>query len=146
MQPYTYSGSPLTPYAWRDGAFAGGPASGSAAPNARLTGGSYLLDRPGLGMTALLFTDAAPDARQQDLLADLAALDPRFAALVIRPTGAAAEPGCITDPDGAIARTYAAPPGAFYLLRPDLHIAGRWSVIEPEEILQTARLCLGRVP
>ena len=37
MQPYTYSESPLTPYAGRDAEFAGGPVCGSAAPNARLS-------------------------------------------------------------------------------------------------------------
>ncbi|MBN9388966.1 MAG: FAD-dependent monooxygenase [Chloroflexi bacterium] len=31
----------------------------------------------------------------------------------------------LTDPDGRFARTYAAPPGALYLLRPDGHIAAR---------------------
>ena len=38
MQPYTYSESPLTPYAGRDAEFAGGPVSGSVAPNAKLAG------------------------------------------------------------------------------------------------------------
>ncbi len=38
MQPYTYSESPLTPYAGRDVEFAGGPVSGSVAPNAKLAG------------------------------------------------------------------------------------------------------------
>ena len=40
MQPYTYSESPLTPYAGRDAEFAGGPPCGSVAPNARLADGS----------------------------------------------------------------------------------------------------------
>src|ERR1700754_4086881 len=44
MQPYTYSESPLTPYAGRDADFAGGPACGSAVPNAKLTDGGHLLD------------------------------------------------------------------------------------------------------
>ena len=34
MQPYTYSESPLTPYAKHDSEFAGGPGCGSVAPNA----------------------------------------------------------------------------------------------------------------
>jgi 3-(3-hydroxy-phenyl)propionate hydroxylase len=144
MQPYTYSASPLTPYAGRDAAFAGGPASGSAAPNARLTGGGHLLDRAGLGMTALLFTDGTVDADQQALLARLAALDPRFTVLVVSSSGVSTGPDHIDDADGAIAGIYAARPGAVYLLRPDLHVAGRWDRIEPEEIVHTAKLCLGR--
>ena len=47
------------------------------------------------------------------------------------------------DPDGEIARLFGAVPGTLYLLRPDLHIAGRWKAIAPDEILRTARICLG---
>src|SRR5205085_10681034 len=53
MQPYTYSESPLTPYAGRDAEFHCGPSSGSASPNAKLDDGGYLLDRAGNGMTAI---------------------------------------------------------------------------------------------
>ena len=53
MQPYTYSESPLTPYAKHDAEFAGGPGCGSVAPNARLDDGSHLLDHAGNGMTAI---------------------------------------------------------------------------------------------
>src|SRR5437016_4001459 len=55
MQPYTYSESVLTPYAGRDNDFAGGPVSGSVALNAKLADGSHLLDRAGIGLTAILF-------------------------------------------------------------------------------------------
>jgi 3-(3-hydroxy-phenyl)propionate hydroxylase len=34
-------------------------------------------------------------------------------------------------------------PGTLYLLRPDLHIAGRWKAVAADEVLRTARLCLG---
>jgi len=37
-----------------------------------------------------------------------------------------------------------AAPGTLYLLRPDLHIAGRWKTIAANEVLRTAALCLGR--
>ena len=44
----------------------------------------------------------------------------------------------------AKSRACSAPlPGTLYLLRPDLHIAGRWKTIVADEILQTARICLG---
>src|SRR5436189_3228591 len=71
MQPYTYTESPLTPYAGRDAGFAGGPACGSAAPNAKLIDGSHLLDHAGHGMTAILFCEKQPTAEQAALLEHL---------------------------------------------------------------------------
>lgn len=141
MLPYTYSASPLTPFAGRDAEFSSGPLCGSFAPNARLADGSFLLDRPGDGMTALLFCKGEPSPEQTALLDELRRLDKRFAALVVQPNGATAE--ALTDPDGEIARLYGAEPGTLYLLRPDLHIAGRWKTIAAGEVLYTARLCLG---
>jgi len=49
----------------------------------------------------------------------------------------------VADNDGEIARLYAAAPGTLYLLRPDLHIAGRWKTAIPGEVLKTAEICLG---
>jgi 3-(3-hydroxy-phenyl)propionate hydroxylase len=141
MQPYTYSASPLTPFPGRDAEFASGPACGSASLNAKLPDGSFLLDGAGYGLTALLFCEAAPNAEQASLLDQLRALDNRFVALIIRRGGAA--PGSIDDSDGDIARLFNAGPGTLYLLRPDLHIAGRWKAVAADEVLRTARLCLG---
>jgi 3-(3-hydroxy-phenyl)propionate hydroxylase len=143
MQPYTYSGSPLTPYAGRDAEFAGGPVCGSAAPNAKLGDGSHLLDRTGNGMTAILFCDSQPDAEQATLLAQLGRIDRRFVPIVVSAGSSASDTHTVADPDGEIARLFAAAPGTLYLLRPDLHIAGRWKAIAPAEILKTAGLCLG---
>ena len=144
MQPYTYAESPLTPYPERDGDFAGGPASGSASPNAKLGDGSFLLDRAGDGMTAMLFCDGSPNAGQATLLAQLGELDKRFVSLLVRCHGSPPKAASIADADGEIARLFDARPGTFYLLRPDLHIAGRWKTIDAAEILRTANLCLGR--
>jgi 3-(3-hydroxy-phenyl)propionate hydroxylase len=130
MQPYTYSASPLTPFANRDKEFAAGPVCGSFAPNAKLADGKFLLDRAGDGITALLFCEGAPDTAQAALLDRLGRLDKRFASILL-------------DAGGDIARLYGAGPGTLYLLRPDLHIAGRWRSIAPDEVLHTARLCLG---
>ena len=141
MQPYTYSASPLTPFPGRDTEFSSGPACGSASLNAKLPDGSFLLDRAGYGLTALLFSEAAPDAGQAALLDQLRALDSRFVALVIRRGGTA--PGSIDDSNGDIARLFNAGPGTLYLLRPDLHIAGRWKARVADEVLRTAKLCLG---
>jgi 3-(3-hydroxy-phenyl)propionate hydroxylase len=141
MQPYTYSASPLTPFAANDANFAAGPPCGSFPPNAKLADGSFLLDRPGHGMTAILFCDGAPDAQQSALFDRLGELDKRFAPLVIG--GATNTAGAINDANGDIARLFGAGPGTLYLLRPDLHIAGRWKRITANEVLQTARHCLG---
>ena len=48
------------------------------------------------------------------------------------------------DANGDIARLFGASPGTLYLLRPDLHFAGRWKTIVPAEILLTAAICLGK--
>jgi len=143
MQPYTYSESRLTPYAGRDAEFAGGPVCGSAAPNAKLGDGSYLLDRAGTGMTAILFCEGPPDADQALLLEQLGRIDKRFVAIVVSPGAAISAANAIADADGEIARLFGAAPGTLYLLRPDLHIAGRWKTAVPVEILKTAGLCLG---
>jgi 3-(3-hydroxy-phenyl)propionate hydroxylase len=137
MQPYTYSDSPLTPYAARDAEFAGGPVCGSVAPNAKLPDGSYLLDQAGIGMTAILFCKGTPSTDDLMLLDRLRNTDKRLAALLIGTSH-------VSDADGEIARLYAAAPGTLYLLRPDLHVAGRWKTIVADEVLRTAALCLGR--
>jgi 3-(3-hydroxy-phenyl)propionate hydroxylase len=137
MQPYTYSDSPLTPYAIRDAEFTGGPVCGSVAPNAKLPDGSHLLDQAGIAMTAILFCRGAPSTDDIMLLDRLRNTDKRLAALLI-----GINP--INDADGEIARLYAAAPGTLYLLRPDLHVAGRWKNIAANEVLRTAALCLGR--
>lgn len=143
MQPYSYSESPLTPYAGRDAEFAGGPTCGSAAPNAKLDDGSYLLDHAGHGMTAILFCDGPPMAEQSALLTELGKRDKRFVSLVIGPRGPVAGARTVADTEGKIARLFDAEPATLYLLRPDLHIAGRWKAAVPDEILKTASLCLG---
>ena len=50
----------------------------------------------------------------------------------------------IADENDKIAGLFDAQPGTFYLLRPDLHIAGRWKAIVASEILRAAHLCLGK--
>ena len=89
MQPYTYSESPLTPYAERDAEFAGGAPCGSVAPNARLNDGSHLLDRAGNGMTAILFCEGQPTREQAALLAQLGRIDKRFVPVLVTSSGSA---------------------------------------------------------
>ena len=146
MQPYSYSESPLTPFAARDHAFAAGPACGNLAANARLVDGRFLLDLAGDGFTGLLFTRGAMVAEIAELLAGLRRLDRRFTSLHVAMSGSAASetPTAVDDTDGAIAASFGAEPGTFYLLRPDLHVAGRWKHIERQEIVETLRIGLGR--
>ncbi len=143
MQPYTYAESPLSPYANRDAEFASGPISGSASPNAKLADGTHLLDHVGDGMTAILFCDGHANTEQAALLGQLRQCDKRLVTLLIQRQGSSSEAE-IPDANGEIASIFGAQPGTFYLLRPDLHVAGRWKVIVPGEILQTANICLGR--
>jgi 3-(3-hydroxy-phenyl)propionate hydroxylase len=109
-----------------------------------LADGSYLLDRAGIGITAVLFCEGPPTAQQTALLDQLSAIDKRFVVLLIACRGFAPEPNAIADSNAEIARLFTATPGTFYLLRPDLHIAGRWKTAVPDEILRTANVCLGR--
>jgi 3-(3-hydroxy-phenyl)propionate hydroxylase len=62
---------------------------------------------------------------------------------VVAPRPSVSGAKTIADHDGQIARLFAAGPGTLYLLRPDLHIAGRWKTASPGEILKTAEVCLG---
>lgn len=131
MAPYTYADSPAT--APDDGGFGGGPIPGAVAPEVRQADG-FLTDRfaPGPGFTLLLF--GAGDEAVEALAAALRPLEPDLAILNVAggAAGGAAQP--VPDPEGRIAARYAAPPGAAYLVRPDLHIAGRWQRAEPQRI------------
>ena len=51
--------------------------------------------------------------------------------MLVTSRGSASEAKAIADSDGEIARLFAAAPGTLYLLRPDLHIAGRWKAVVP---------------
>jgi len=143
MQPYTYAESPLSPYPDRDADFAAGPISGSASPNAKLADGTYLLDLAGDGMTAILFCDGSADSEQAVLLGRLRQCDKRLVTLLIQRQASSSGAG-IADRNGEIASIFGAQPGTLYLLRPDLHVAGRWKAIVADEILRTANICLGR--
>ena len=143
MQAYTYRESPLTLYPERDARFAAGPVGGSVAINARLADGGYLLDRFGDGFSGLLFCDRTLTDAETVLVRELRQLDRRFTEVVVATAVPALSGGAIDDCSGAIARSYGAVPGTFYLLRPDLHVAARWTTFEPKEILCAMRTCLG---
>ncbi len=134
MTPYTYSGSPAT-CADEDG-FSGGPPPGAVAVNVMLGDGTWLSDHLGIGFTGVLFSPRAGVAAAMG--AALARLDPRFRLLVI---GAGGE-GVLADTDGRIARAYGAQPGSFYLLRPDMHVAGRLLHGDPGRLVASMKTIL----
>jgi 3-(3-hydroxy-phenyl)propionate hydroxylase len=59
-------------------------------------------------------------------------LDPDLTVLRIDEAGAAA--------------LYGASLGALYVLRPDLHVAGRWRQAAPAEVVASLEACLGHPP
>jgi 3-(3-hydroxy-phenyl)propionate hydroxylase len=143
MQPYTYARSPLTPFAGRDAEFAAGPVSGAALVNVRLADG-FLSDFLGDGFTALIFADGAAPVEIGALVAAMAGREPRLRALVV---GGTLDHPCarsLADPGGRLASAYGAVPGTLYLVRPDLHVAGRWRRAVPAEVLATLDAGLGR--
>ncbi len=144
MTPYTYADSPLTPFADQDREFAGGPRSGAACINVKMADGRYLLDHSGAGFTALMFAGGALELELYELGASLKKLDPLFTALVIGPTAAAGD--CISDNGEGIAKAFDAAPGTVYLLRPDLHVAGRWRRGDSTGIIAAMKICLGAMP
>lgn len=123
MTPYTYAASPATEP--DDPAFSDGPIPGSVAPNLALAGDGFLSDRFGDGFTGILFAPVA-DGVADEMRDALTKLDPAFRPLVVSGGAPPSGTNIVDDPGGRIAARYAASPGAFYLVRPDLHIAGRW--------------------
>ena len=134
MTPYTYANSPLTLATSDETAFVGGPRSGAACIDCKVASGGYLLDHAGIGFTALVFaehplTNAAVSALHK--------LDPRFKVVTI---GTA---GDLADVDLTITNAFDAKPGTVYLLRPDLHVAGRWRQCDGAQLTTALQSCLG---
>lgn len=130
MQPYTYADGPLTAVDRDTAAFGNGPKPGAACPNARLPDGRFVLELAGAGFTGLHFVAPGPTHDLPSLTAQLEAHDQRFKLVTIE--------------SGEIARLFGAAPGSFYLLRPDLHLAGRWRHTKPDQIAAALANCLGR--
>ncbi|MBL8568420.1 MAG: FAD-dependent monooxygenase [Phreatobacter sp.] len=144
MQPHTYADSPLTPYPARDGAFSAGPASGAALANVRLPDGRFLSDLVGAGFTALVFANGPVTDSVGALLEALAARDSLFRAVVVGEAGDLPAGTVRIGNGGDLAERYGATGGAVYLIRPDLHVAGRWKTLVPAEVVSTLDACLGR--
>ena len=142
MQPYTYSESPLTPFAGRDAEFTSGAISRQRCTQCepgrrRLSARSRWIrhDRDPVLRGAptgeqCRTAGAARQARQacRGGVDHTGGCRPRSRSRI----ATAISPACS-----------AAEPGTLYLLRPDLHIAGRWKTIAPDEVLRTAAHLLG---
>jgi 3-(3-hydroxy-phenyl)propionate hydroxylase len=143
MQPYTYADSPLTPVSALGVEFAAGPRAGAVAANALLSDGSHLTDHFSKGFTLLAFAGNDTTTELAGLIDVLAARDPNLRALVV-----GADVGCESavqlDDDGTLATLYDCRPGTLYLIRPDMHVAGRWRQATPADVVAALDACLGR--
>jgi 3-(3-hydroxy-phenyl)propionate hydroxylase len=133
MQPYTYADGPLTSAAAADlNAIVATP--GTHGPDVKLQDGSFLLDRAGKGFTALIFAGAPLSSEQSQLLGQMKSSDPNLTAIEFNLSG-----------DGvAVAEAYGAQMGTVILLRPDLHILGRWESLRGA--LEALRIVLKGAP
>lgn len=143
MQPYTYASSPLSRPGLDEAAFPGGPVCGAACPNVKIGAGRFLLDLAGDGFTGLLFVDRPLDTATLALLSKLKTRDRRFTPIVIAPAGADVPGATIVDHGGDAQRLYGAAAGTFYLLRPDLHVVGRWRHIDAAQVIAALHAGLG---
>ncbi|GAB4529478.1 MAG: FAD-dependent oxidoreductase [Roseibium sp.] len=100
MTPYTYADSPVI--APDDHGFGGGPVAGAVLPGARANAG-FLSDLIGPGFSLIAFDRTIADS-VSDL--DLETI--------------------VLDPGSDAAGVLSAMPQSAYLVRPDLHVAGRW--------------------
>ncbi|MEZ5738856.1 MAG: FAD-dependent monooxygenase [Burkholderiaceae bacterium] len=155
MTPYTYADSPLaSPQAGDDGwpAAVGSPV-GAACLNARVQAGSFLLDHAGSGFTAVLGARPGDGPRLARLLSQGRAIDAAFRVLHVHAPGAVdvVDPGEVTDScrrlvdvEGELLSRLGLGEGALMLLRPDLHVAGRWRNEASAPWQQVLRSALGK--
>ncbi|MEQ1613979.1 MAG: FAD-dependent monooxygenase, partial [Hyphomicrobiaceae bacterium] len=143
MQPYTYSSSPLSRPSADEAAFAAGPTCGAACPNVKFADGRYLLDLTGDGYSGVMFVDRPLNEAETELLAALRTRDRRCKPILIAIAGANVPGATVADHDGGAAGMLGARPGTFYLLRPDLHVAGRWRTFAAPQILEALGAGLG---
>ncbi len=120
MIPYTYADSPIV--GQDDAGFAGGPVPGAPLPEARV-GDGFLSEVLGAGFTLIAFDPAiATDIVPDDL------------------TVAILEPGT------EAAEILCAGPQTAYIVRPDSHIAARWTTASPEVVRAALHSSTGGAP
>lgn len=143
VQPWLYDDSPLTSADTQD--WRGGPQPGAPLQNVHTGDDDYLLDHVGCNFCLLYF--AAGDDRDEKagiLAARLADIAPGLQLLVIGESGSGVHTaGHVADSEGRVARTYAAAPGAMYLVRPDRYVAARWQCPDAGAVTSALRTALG---
>jgi len=126
--PSAYLDSPLNTV---DGdAFAGSLAPGAPALDAPLLADGksvWLIDRLGGGFTGVYFAGAEPvSPAAATSLSSLAGLPVPVSPLIVAARGVTPGPDACGDVEGLVQQRLDATPGAFYLFRPDQHLAARW--------------------
>ena len=144
-RPHTYYDSPLN--IGSHGEFDGGPPCGEAMYDARLDENGHLLDElTGAGFHLLVFTAGEPDAAIRLLLQQVEKLPvPPIRVLVgCKQTEVANNltEHVFADDAKHIARRYDAKHGTVYLLRPDLHVCGRWREVDSDAIAAAMNVAL----
>lgn len=136
MVAYSYSEHQPERVRQLDAEFSGGPRVGSACPNARVGGDRYLLDLAGLGFYGIYFCDTNSTDTVASLFEKLKILDPHFTGLFVSEDSACENFVTVYDLNGDVAQIFDARPGTVYLVRPDLHIAGRWRQVRMDEVIE----------
>jgi 3-(3-hydroxy-phenyl)propionate hydroxylase len=141
-------------------AFAGGLAPGWPCEDGPLRRGGepcWLLNQLApsgrSAMTLLLFLEHAEDlAGELARTLDILVREPVPIETRLILTGGAAAPKqvrgvpALADPEGLVARRYAAAPGSCYLIRPDGHVTGRGRSFDPDRVRAAARRALEGEP
>ena len=115
------------------GDFAGSMKPGTNCADAPITckgRPSWLLNQLGEGFTVLVFGDASEAAV-------LPGID-----VVVKTIGAPGSGADLIDRDGLVAARYGAQAGTTYLIRPDQHVAARWSRFDAQQIQAALARCL----
>jgi 3-(3-hydroxy-phenyl)propionate hydroxylase len=151
-RPMDYADSPLTTTDPTESRFAAGPRPGATARNVCVNPDaakrSWLFDAFGPGFQVLVFGEHAETTRQ--VVDDIAAL--RGERVPVRllsiqrasASTAVAADAVVVDPLGRIHEAWGAGAGAVYVLRPDQHVAARWTVDSSARVAQVVRKALGR--
>ncbi len=95
-----------------------------------------MLDKLGKGFALLAFVTPGQEASLSPILEACHQLDPNFTPMTI-PVDAAHE---------RLVQLYGAKSGTLYLIRPDRHIAGRWTSPDLKAVLACLSLSLQEAP
>lgn len=146
-RPHAYAHSPVSARDDDDGRFTAGFADGEPARNVRLADGDFLFDHLRYGFHILLFPagEALAAAERAALALGRAPAGVPVDSVLI---GAQDETAgtCLADVARRVAARYGAAGGAVYLLRPDLHVCGRWRTANASRVAGALAQALARGP